>query len=43
MYLISEALGLNCCALGNLGSHELQQLTGNLTILGTGGCIIGAR
>lgn len=43
MYLIAEALGLNCCALGNLGSHELQELTGNTAILGTGGCIIGAR
>ena len=43
MYLIAEALKLNCCALGVLGSHELQELTNNTSILGTGGCIIGAR
>ena len=43
MYLIAEALSLNCCALGNLGSRELQVLTENPSVLGTGGCIIGAR
>jgi SagB-type dehydrogenase family enzyme len=43
MYLIAEALSLNCCALGNLGSLELQTLTDNPAVIGTGGCIIGAR
>ena len=43
MYLIAEAIGLNCCALGNLGSYELQILTDNSSVIGTGGCIIGAR
>lgn len=43
MYLIAEALSLNCCALGVLGNQELQELTGNTSIIGAGGCIIGAR
>lgn len=43
MYLIAEALDLNCCALGVLGNSELQALTNNTTVIGTGGCIIGGR
>jgi SagB-type dehydrogenase family enzyme len=43
MYLIAEALSLNYCALGVLGGQELQELTGNTSIIGTGGCILGAR
>jgi SagB-type dehydrogenase family enzyme len=43
MYLIAEALGLNYCALGALGSQELQTLTSDPSILGAGGCILGAR
>ncbi|WP_071891223.1 nitroreductase family protein [Hymenobacter sp. PAMC 26628] len=43
MYLIAEALSLNYCALGVLGSQELQTLTGDAAILGAGGCILGSR
>ncbi|WP_460578029.1 nitroreductase family protein [Hymenobacter coalescens] len=43
MYLIAEALRLNCCALGVLGNNELRALTDNSSILGVGGCIIGSR
>ncbi|MDB5270113.1 MAG: hypothetical protein JWP58_3153 [Hymenobacter sp.] len=43
MYLIAEALSLNYCALGALGSQELQTLTGDNSILGAGGCILGSR
>lgn len=43
MYLIAEALSLNYCALGALGSQELQTFTGDQSIIGAGGCILGAR
>ena len=43
MYLIAEALSLNYCALGALGSKELHTLTGDHSILGAGGCVLGAR
>lgn len=43
IYLASANLGLNCCAVGRNGSHELVKIGGPLNqFAALGGCMVGA-
>jgi len=43
-YLVSEALSLNCCAIGITGEPFVSNLFGKPKMVrGVGGCVIGAR
>jgi SagB-type dehydrogenase family enzyme len=44
VYLVCEALGLACCAIGPSGDPDIPQIIGGENELrGVGGCIVGSR
>lgn len=44
VYLVCEALGLACCAIGPSGDPDMPQIVGAENELrGVGGCIVGSR
>jgi len=44
VYLVCEALGLACCAIGSTGNPDIPQIVGaEKELTGVGGCIVGSR